>query len=246
MKLEKVIITKENYKKLMLKRMIILCWVLLITCIVIKICGSNLFNVVCNSPKFIEFAEFIESNFVSYFLLSMIFNFSLSLFFILSVDSKIKPTKYQTIYILILSIIISFCKVLVIFMERYELTGIFDILHFIAFIFVVKRKNNLLIAIPYYFLFMLISNFTKGFSLNLADEPLVITLIMSIDVIIMLSLLYLYSNKKGDIFMGALFIFLSKDIAQLETYKSTLKDPKKIAKVEARIAKLKKEQNKED
>ena len=46
--------------------------------------------------------------------------------------------------------------------------------------------------------------------------------------------------------MGALFIFLSKDIAQLETYKSTLKDPKKIAKVEARIAKLKKEQNKED
>lgn len=46
--------------------------------------------------------------------------------------------------------------------------------------------------------------------------------------------------------MGALFIFLCNDIAQLEAYKATLNNPKKIAKIDARIAKLKEKQTKKE
>lgn len=244
MKREKVTITKDNYMKIMLKRMIILCWVVLAICFIIKLCGGNFFNVVCKNEKFNAMCNFIEHNFALYFIMAFAFNLALSLLFILTIDSRIKPSKFQLIYVLCLATIISLSKVLLVHFNLSKFTTIIDVAHMILFIFAVKRKLNLICEIIQYVAFMLVSSLIKGVSLNLTNEPFVVSIIMSIDVLIMLTLNYLYSNKRGDIFMGVLFIFLSKDIAQLEAYKATLKDPKKIAKVDARIAELKAKEEK--
>lgn len=242
-----------NYRNTLLKRMIILCWIFLFICFVVKIFGGNFFNVVCSNKNFINICNLIDNSFILYFIVSLIFNFSMSILFIVAIDSKLKPSKLQVLYLLIICSVISFLKVYFINTELYAYVNILDILHIISFVFVVKRKSNLISAMVQYIIFMAISNFTKGFSLNISNEPILVSLIMSIGVLIMLALLYLYSNKKGDIFMGALFIFLSKEKAQLEAYKKVLTDnhnkkvaklnvkhDNKVAKIDARIEKINK------
>ena len=249
----KDVVTEENYKQIVLKRMIALCWVFLLICFIVKIFGGNFFNVVCSNENFINVCDTIDNSFILYFLVSFVFNYTMSILFIVSVDSKLKPTKFQFFYLLIVCITISLLKVYFINANLHSLVSVLDILHIFSFIFAVKRKTNLLSAMVQYIIFMAISNFTKGFSLNISNEPILVSLIMSIDVLIMLALLYLYSIKKGDIFMGALFIFLSKEPEQLEAYKKVLTDnhnkkvaklnvkhDNKVAKIDARIKKINK------
>ena len=52
------VVTEDNYKQVVLKRMIALCWVLLGVCFVVKIFGGNFFAFVGES----EFIKWLSTN----------------------------------------------------------------------------------------------------------------------------------------------------------------------------------------
>lgn len=238
---EKIVITKDNYSKIMLKRAIILCWVLLAICFVMKLFGSNLFNIVIENQKFNSFCVYVDTNFLPLFIISVVYNVVLGTLMVLAMDSELKPTKFKIIYNLIVGIV---CFLIKYFCPKLELVA--GVIQLVSLVLITKRKGNGLVMMLYYIAFSLISQFVKGTDFNLTQQSIVFSLILSIDVIIMMVLLYLYSYKTKGGIMGFLFAFLSNDITQLKAYRDTLKDPKKIAKVDAKIAKLEKKNKEEE
>ena len=71
----------KDYKEIILKRAIILCWILLIICFIIKLCGGNYFNIMCNNENFIRFCNFIENSIIKYIIYLFSFIFSSYLLF---------------------------------------------------------------------------------------------------------------------------------------------------------------------
>lgn len=238
---EKIVITKDNYSKIMLKRAIILCWVLLAICFIMKLFGSNLFNIVIENEKFNSFCVYVDTKFLPLFVISVIYNVVLGTLMVLAMDSELKPTIFKIVYNLIVGII---CFLIKYFFPKLELVA--GVIQLVSLVLITKRKGNGLVMIIYYIAFSLISQFVRGTALHLTQQSIVFSLILSIDVIIMMVLLYLYSYKTKGVIMGFLFAFLSNDVTQLKAYRDTLKDPKKIAKVDAKIAKLEKENKEEE
>ena len=73
---DKVVITRENYRQIMLKRAIISCWVILVVCFIIKLFGGNFFAIVCNDEKFIKVCEFINNSVIKYIIYYLLFLFT--------------------------------------------------------------------------------------------------------------------------------------------------------------------------
>ena len=51
-------LNKEKY----IKRVIIVCWVALAICFVIKLFGGNFFQIICENETFIAICEFCDNN----------------------------------------------------------------------------------------------------------------------------------------------------------------------------------------
>ena len=57
-------ITEDNYQEVVLKRLIIICWVLLAICFVIKLFGGNFFEIMCTNKTFIKFCDFVDKYYI--------------------------------------------------------------------------------------------------------------------------------------------------------------------------------------
>ena len=62
----KVATNEDNYKEIVLKRAINLCWFLLFVCFIIKIFGGNFFNIVCEKENFVKLCNYIDSRWLYY------------------------------------------------------------------------------------------------------------------------------------------------------------------------------------
>lgn len=198
----KVKTTAETYKSVVLRRAIIICWLLLFVCFTLKIFGGNYFEIVVKEPRFVEFCQYLDNNIFLYGLIGLISAFiSYSLYY-LAILRQIWFSKRQfTVFIIT---VIVFCIARIILMEFNfnNFAFIIDIIQYFIVPFALKyniNKRNILrviIAFSRNLGFQLIAVITKNIGIKLTTDNPLVAIIYMIDLYIMLGLYYLYSNNK--------------------------------------------------
>lgn len=189
----------KDYKEIILKRAIILCWVLLIICFIIKLCGGNYFNIMCNNENFIKFCNFIENSIIKYilYLLSFIFS-SYLLLKIVKPDFKILSLK--SLLFILCCVVVWIFKLLIeldIIRINILIVNILDfVILYILLVIFTKRPILSIFAVVLLFVFSLISSLIKGVGIdNSVTDNYFIAQIYLIDYYLMLILTALYSKK---------------------------------------------------
>lgn len=189
----------KDYKEIILKRAIILCWVLLIICFIIKLCGRNYFDIMCNNENFIKFCNFIENSIIKYiiYLFSFIFS-SYLLLKIVKPDFKILSLK--SLLFLICCIIVWVFKLLIelnIFTMNTLIVNILDfVILYVLLVIFTKRPLLSIFAVILLFVFSIISSLVKGIGIDSSiTDNYFVAQIFLIDYYLMLILSVLYSKK---------------------------------------------------
>lgn len=195
----KVVTNEDNYKEVVIKRAIILCWFLLFVCFIIKIFGGNFFNIICNNEKFVVMCEIINKNIIKYLIYYITFLYTLSnLLIICNPNIEIKSIKFL-LFIFIITIY-WFLKLVIdlVFINIniliYNIIN-FCILYIILLVFS-KRKYNSLFVVIYDLLITLLSVFVKNLGVIVITDNFMIDIIYVLDYYIILTITSLYSKLK--------------------------------------------------
>lgn len=196
---QKVAITKDNYKEVMLKRAIILCWVLLALCFVVKICGGNFFEIVCNDERVINVCNFVDNSWIRYVIYFIYFTIESNILLLIIKPSLTLRDKSFWLY--------SFgCSLFWIIKILYEVGiikmtalafGILSIatLYLLLVIFSGKIVMSALV-ITYQIVLGIVASYIKSISLmGTITESMLVTFIFFIDYFIALILTRLYSKQ---------------------------------------------------
>lgn len=203
----KVKTTANTYKSVVLRRAILICWALLFVCFVVKIFGGNYFAIMVNSPNFVQFCQFLDSNIVLYGLIGLISSLISYFFYYLAILKKLMFSKRE--FIIYVASVFVFCilRVSIINFEyRSVITTVVNIIQcFVIPLFFDNKPCKryvfrIAIANVLNFLFQFIAVITKNIGFNFTTDSSLVTTIFMIDLYIMLALYYLYSNnyKKGE------------------------------------------------
>ena len=192
-------ITEDNYREVVLKRAIIICWVLLAICFVIKIFGGNFFAIVCTNEKFIKVCEYVDNS-IFYYVIGFLTYSITNVFLILTIsDNKTLFCKFNILF-LVLTSLYWFFKLIInlgyIYINIHIVTLI-DLISLYLLLFVFTRKplkSLLAIILMYVFTFLSVVVKNTGINHNIDDSTLV-SLIFMVDYYIMLILTFLYSIK---------------------------------------------------
>ena len=183
----------KNCKKNLLKRIITLCWISLIGCLVIKLFGGDLFEIAVTNERVIRVCDFIDSvpvihyslNYISYLFVMIMLTKSL-------INFKVKSYhKYIWIGICLLINSLRFINV--------YFGMILDTAYLIVTCYVYNhtiRKGvlaNILIVV-----FQALSVFTRNLGIDVVVTSSLIELILCIDYYIMIVLYYLYSRVRKE------------------------------------------------
>lgn len=229
--MNKVIVDRAR----LIRRVIIISWITLALCFVVKIFGGNFFEIMCDNPNYKALCEYADNNFWLKYLIAVLSSIVCQSFYTLAILKQYKFKLWQALVIYPSILISCFIK----------LTGIstgivFDIWLTLGIPIVFlgkqyKRYISALIGMALILAFQIISLFVKNLGLiNVADSYF-IGLIYSIDVYIMCILYYLYRNfNKENTNMGALWVFfMGKPVEKLKAMKA--KREKQIEKLQAEI-----------
>lgn len=246
MKFIEVKTTEENFEQVVLKRAILICWVLLFICFIIKLLGGHVCDLVCNNEKFIKICSYVDENLFLKIIIGWVFSFATYTLFYCSV-CKIKFLN-NVDFAITLTSTLAFV-VLRLLIKSVLLKFLINVLQlFIVPIFISKSYlcgewffRRLIISNCLNVIFQIVSALTKDVGINISLNNTLIGVIFGIDVVIMLALYYLYSNKnKGDDKMSWILDWLfGKSDAQLEKMKATRL--KKIEKLQGEINEIDKE-----
>ena len=197
---EKETITEENYKEKTLKRAIIICWILLAICFIVKICGGNFFDISVESNNFIIFCNYCDNSFIKYIFYYPVFMIeSCLLLLMIKPNLKIKSKKFL-LYFLFTTLywVVKILSELEIIKAGFVLTNIipFLVLYVLLFAFS-KRPLASLVIMVYQLVLVLLSSVIRNISFNgLMTDSFMITTIFLIDYYIALVISYLYCRKK--------------------------------------------------
>lgn len=179
-------------KRIILKYAIILCWISLITCFIIKLLGGNWFEIVINSPNFVKVCNWLDTSWTKYILTSILYMYSMYAFYLIMTTQ----TYGKDLWYLIICLPISYLK------GNYPAIGlVFDIfiLIVIPFIKLLILKNNPLICIVkvvlangYLIILQLVSIFVRNIGIKNVSDSMSVGLFLQIDYYIMIILTYLY------------------------------------------------------
>lgn len=192
-------ITEDNYQEVVLKRSIIICWVLLAICFVVKLFGGNFFEIMCTNEKFIGVCRFLETSGLCYVEGYITFIFSSTCLLLIIRDNK-KVFNKNTLFYIILCSIYWGLKIMIETGVINIPMAICDIMDFVVLyllLFIFSRKwHKSILAVVLMFVFTMISAITKniGFSGDITNS-MVIANIFMLDYYIMLVLTLLYSIK---------------------------------------------------
>lgn len=192
-------ITEDNYQEIVLKRSIIICWVLLAICLVIKLFGGNFFTIMCDNENFISVCNFVDKSFIRYILYFALFmTESIMLLYIVKPNIKFKRV---LVWLYILACIL--CWVLKVLIEQNiinlnpALVSVFLVLYlYVILAITTKRYIFSFVVVIYNMLLSLLSAVLKSVSLsNFITDSFLITTIFMIDYYILLTLTFLYQRK---------------------------------------------------
>lgn len=184
--------TRKKYDRV-IKLNIILCWVFLIICFIIKLLGGSFFNVGTENKRFIELCNFIDK--YLQIPVQILFYFINGWLYFCGCFRIIKP-KWKDV-IVILSTLTALCV-----LKQFSLIA-GTIVECVAMILIpiAYKKTKWYMSILYcalYNIFGFISAFTKNITnLKLSNNTL-IGVLFSIDVFFMLSLFMFYNYKKEE------------------------------------------------
>jgi hypothetical protein len=229
--MNKVIVDKAR----LLRRVIVISWISLALCFVIKIFGGNFFEIMCENPNYKALCEYADTHFWLKYLLGLVSSIICQSLFILSIIQQYKFTKKQFFVVFISVIIATFVK-----MIKQEIGVLFDI--YLTFILPTlflgknfKKYIAIIVANLFIFAFQIISLFVKNLAFVVVDDSTFIGLIYMIDMYLMCVLYYLYRNyEKEKKEMGIFWVyFAGKPADKLRAMKA--KREAKIKKLEAEI-----------
>ena len=229
--MNKVLVDKAR----LLRRVIIISWISLALCFVVKIFGGNFFEIMCENPNYKALCGYTDSHFWLKYLIAVISSMFCHSLYILSILQKYKMSLKDFLWTFISILISCFLKLV-----NQTIGGIFDIWIAFGLPFVLLGKEipkkwwYVFIAYAITFVFQLLSLIVKNLSIGIIDDSTFISLIYMIDVYIMCVIYYLYRNyEKEKKEMGAFWmIFAGKPVDKLKEMK---------AKRENQIAKLNEE-----
>lgn len=184
-------LNKERY----LKRVIVVCWIALAICFGIKLFGGNLFEIMCENENFIKVCEYADNHFWAYYLINALYCFVSLYFFTLAICGRKSFRKWELLVVMATVIVGTLIK----YFNQY-VGLVFDVWQFIIMpcVFTLDNKRRHIYVIPaniLLFVFQAISMFVKNIEFGiLTDKGLLISMIYSIDVLLMVLLYYGYSN----------------------------------------------------
>ena len=184
----------KNCKKNLLKRIITLCWISLIGCLVIKLFGGDYFKLMCDNESFKNLCNWIDGNFVKEIIR---FIFANMCFYIYTCSIiKRKMSKKELIIFELSMIIITIAKYI-----TPQIGFIADSITMIIIPLKFSKWNwkSTILGFLLINAFQLISLFIRNLGITILEAPILVELLLQVDYYIMLILYYLYSVKlKGE------------------------------------------------
>ena len=234
--MNKVIVDKAR----LLRRVIVISWITLALCFVVKIFGGNFFEIMCENPNYKALCKYADTHFWLKYFIAVISSMFCQSLYMLAILQKYKFNKKEFIFTFVSVLFSCFFKL------KSNLIGfLFDIWIFFIMPMICLGKDfkkywKVVLAAAMTFLFQLISLLVKNISIiNVADDYF-IGLIYMIDLYIMCNLYYLYRNyQKENEKMGALWgFFAGKPVEKLKEMK--VKREKQIEKLNEEIKAIEK------
>ncbi|MBR2870479.1 MAG: hypothetical protein IKB98_03800, partial [Clostridia bacterium] len=208
-------------KARLLRRVIIISWISLALCFVIKIFGGNFFEIMCERENYKALCEYADTHLWLKFVIGFISSMLCQSLFLLAIWEQYKYTKSQFIVTFISIFVLCFVK-----LYNTLIGSILDIWAFfgLPLIFINKSWKNflsILIGIVLIFAFQVLSLIAKNIGLVNVGETYFIGLIYMIDLYLMCLLYYLYRNyRKEQKEMGILWVmFAGKPADKLKAMK---------------------------
>ena len=192
--MNKVIVDKAR----LLRRVIIISWITLALCFVVKIFGGNLFEIMCNNPNYKALCDYLDTHIWFEFLIAILSSMLVETLYLLAIIQKLKFTKIQFI-ITFISVCIS-CTIKILF-TKYGIIADIWITLILPILFLGKNYNKyicVLFAILFSLGFQIISLLVRNLAIEIIDYNTFISLIYNIDVYLMSFLYYLYRNTKKE------------------------------------------------
>lgn len=223
--MKKIIVDKAR----LLRRVIVISWITLALCFVVKIFGGNFFEIMSDNPKYKALCEYADSHLWLKFVIGFLSSILCQSLYVLAILQKYKFSKFE--FITTFASVFLSCLI-----KLYSQTFgiVLDIWTFILMPMVFLKTNwkkyfDVIIAELFVWAFQLLSLITKNLGIVNVGETYFIGLIYMIDLYIMCLLYYLYRNfKKEQKTMGILWgWFAGKPVDKLEAMKA-----KRLAKID--------------
>lgn len=192
-------------RKVVLKT-IILCWCVLVSCVIIKLCGGDWFTITSGNGNFLNFCNFIDNHFWLKCVVNCIMSIILNSLSILAILGQKWFTNKQ--------VFIFFPLIIFMSIIGWYSCVVCTIMSFIIYLMptfflygkIWKRILRCFIGIVLICAFQFISLFIKNIgTLFVNTENTITSIILNLDSLIMTCLYYLYSNyfklkkiEKGD------------------------------------------------
>ena len=177
---------KNKYKVL-----IIICWVLLLICLVAKLLGANIFHPTTDNQTFIKMCDYIDNHLWLKYTISCVVSLVLNSLSFLAILGQKFYTKTQAMIFIPLIIAMSISG----WYSKIVNLTISIITYLLPIVWLKKRWYRVLIGIGFILLFQAISIVTKDIGhWYLNEEYTLIAILLQIDSMIMSLLYYLYSN----------------------------------------------------
>lgn len=185
---------KLNYEAYF-KRLIILGWVALAICTVIKLAGGNYFTIGLEEGTFKDVCTYIDNQLWANYIVRVLYSLVSFRFFLLSVIGKKTLNKLERIlslFTILIGVAFKFWS--------YEWGFLFDVwqmilLPAILLIKTPKKFVNIFYGNVALIVFQIVSMFTKGALPDEIYNTALVGMLYSIDVIIMTIIYYAYANS---------------------------------------------------
>ena len=230
--MNKVLVDKAR----LLRRVIIISWISLALCFVIKIFGGNFFEIMCENPNYKALCEYADTHLWLKFTIGFVSALYCQSLYNLSIIQEYKYKLWQffcTLFCVLLNSIVRL-------FYNGTWTLLLDFLLFAGLPMILlgkkyKRYYQILIAWVITFLLQVVSLLVKNIGLVNVGETYFVGLIYSMDIYIMCFLYYLYRNfEKERKSMGILWgMFMGKPVDKLKEMK--VKREKQIEKLNEEI-----------
>lgn len=185
---------KKLDKKKFLQRIIIACWIALIVCLIIKLFGGNIFEIICKNQTFIKVCNYVDSHIWADYLVCIFSTFISLYFFTLAIVQEWKYKKWQLIVVIATVLVGTAIKI-----WNYIAGLVFDVWQFIGMpmLFLGKKWKEywkILVANVLLVAFQAISIYIKNTDFGELYNSTLVGTIYGIDITIMVILYYGYSN----------------------------------------------------